>query len=67
MRELCIPVNTIRGAIIYLKGEYVEERTLMEFIGIMEIEILGIERTMSRCSVPSLSYDDAPRVEKARF
>jgi nitrogen-specific signal transduction histidine kinase len=47
-REVCSPLNTIKGAVVYLQENYVDDKNLYEFTRIMEVEISRIEDSISR-------------------
>ena len=50
------PLNAIKGAVVYLKNKYGNERNLVEFTEIMEEEILRLEKFIS--SFLSTTFDD---------
>ncbi|HER63211.1 MAG TPA: HAMP domain-containing histidine kinase [Desulfobacteraceae bacterium] len=50
------PLNAIKGAVVYLKDKYGNERNLVEFTEIMEEEILRLEKFIS--SFLSTTFDD---------
>ena len=50
------PLNAIKGAVVYLKDKYGEEKNLVEFTEIMEEEILRLEKFIS--SFLSTTFDD---------
>jgi two-component system nitrogen regulation sensor histidine kinase GlnL len=49
------PLNAIKGAVVYLRGKYVKEETLIEFTKIMEDEISRLENFISSFLSSSVS------------
>jgi nitrogen-specific signal transduction histidine kinase len=47
-REICSPLNTIKGTVVYLKENYADDKILIEFTRIMDVEISRIENAIAR-------------------
>lgn len=51
------PLNAIKGAVVYLRGKYSKEQTLIEFTKIMEEEIERLDRFISKFLSSSVSEE----------
>jgi nitrogen-specific signal transduction histidine kinase len=53
--EICSPLNTIKGAVVYLQENYVDDKNLFEFTKIIEVEVSRIEDAIARFSSSPVS------------
>jgi two-component system, NtrC family, nitrogen regulation sensor histidine kinase GlnL len=58
--EIRSPLNTIKGAVLYLKENHTSDKIVVEFTEIMEAEILRIEKASKKfpCSLIQQSNTD---------
>jgi two-component system nitrogen regulation sensor histidine kinase GlnL len=56
------PLNAIKGAVVYLKEKYANDRTLLEFTKIIEEEILRLDAFLTRF-LNSMAFPDVEKSE----
>jgi two-component system nitrogen regulation sensor histidine kinase GlnL len=56
------PLNAIKGAVVYLKEKYANDKTLLEFTKIMEEEILRLDAFLTRF-LSSMAFPDVEKSE----
>jgi two-component system, NtrC family, nitrogen regulation sensor histidine kinase GlnL len=52
------PLNAIKGAVVYLRGKYASEKTLIEFTNIMEEEISRLDNFIMKFLSTSIGYTE---------
>ena len=57
------PLNAIKGAVVYLRGKYATERTLIEFAKIMEEEISRLDNFISKFLSRSMEDTETTSVD----